>query len=153
MNTLVLTIGLPRSGKSTWSRAQGVPIVNPDSIRLAIHGQPFFAPAEPLVWTTAKLMVRALFLAGHDTVILDATNTTSYRRDEWASREWTRQYVCFDTPVAVCHERATAAGQDYLHAVIDRMAKEMEWPAHSIGGLESGTPKRMVVEHAENQPA
>ncbi len=33
MNRLILTVGLPRSGKTTWALEQGWPIVNPDSIR------------------------------------------------------------------------------------------------------------------------
>src|SRR5690554_6874569 len=31
---LICTVGLPRSGKTTWARKQSYPIVNPDSIRL-----------------------------------------------------------------------------------------------------------------------
>ena len=31
---LIMTIGLPRSGKSTWARTQACPIVNQDSIKL-----------------------------------------------------------------------------------------------------------------------
>lgn len=52
--TLVLMVGLPRSGKSTIARSGRVPIVSPDAIRLALHGQPFIASAEPTVWATAK---------------------------------------------------------------------------------------------------
>jgi predicted kinase len=73
--TLIMTVGLPRSGKSTWAIAQGHPVVCPDAIRLALHGQPFIATAEPVVWATAKLMVASLFEAGHGVVILDATNS------------------------------------------------------------------------------
>src|SRR5882672_916000 len=58
---LICTVGLPRSGKSTWARSQSFPIVCPDAIRIAIHGQRFISEAEPFVWATAKAMVRALF--------------------------------------------------------------------------------------------
>ena len=74
--TLILTVGLPRSGKSIWAKKQGIPIVNPDSIRLALHGKAFILEAEDFVWTIAYTMARALFLAGHETVIIDATNIT-----------------------------------------------------------------------------
>ncbi|KKK82651.1 hypothetical protein LCGC14_2801230, partial [marine sediment metagenome] len=49
MKKLILTVGLPRSGKSTWARKQGHPIVNPDSIRLALYGEPFIEEAEPMI--------------------------------------------------------------------------------------------------------
>jgi predicted kinase len=106
MKTLIMTIGLPRSGKSTWARKQGFPIVNPDSIRLALYGKPFILEAEKMVWSIAEYMTKALFLAGHDTVILDATNLTKKRRDFCHYKLWKREYVYFDTSKKVCIERA-----------------------------------------------
>jgi len=106
MNTLIMTVGLPRSGKTTRVKVLGHPIVNPDSIRLAIHGRPYIQTAEPLVWATAKYMVRSLFIAGHKTVVLDSTNTTRKRRDEWASKEWSRDFEVVLTSLEDCLERA-----------------------------------------------
>lgn len=126
VKTLVMTVGLPRSGKSTWARQQGCPIVNPDAIRLALHGQRFVASAEPVVWAVAKLMVAALFRAGHDTVILDATNTTKARRDEWISPEWAIRYHVVPTPKDVCITRALAEYDTELVAVIERMAAQFD---------------------------
>jgi predicted kinase len=123
---LVMTVGLPRSGKSTWARQDGSPIVNPDAIRLSLHGAAWRAEAEPMVWAVAKLMVAALFEAGHDEVILDATNTTRARRDEWEDRRWRRVYMPFDTPKEVCLARALAAEKPDLLPVIERMAAALE---------------------------
>lgn len=132
MKTLTLPVGLPRSGKSTWSRAQGVPIVNPDAIRMVLHGTAFRAEAESMVWAIAHTMVEALFEAGHDRVILDACSVSSRRRDEWRSKKWRTEYVLFRTSPEVCKERARANGQDYLLAVIDRMNKELTWPTENV---------------------
>lgn len=127
MNTLILTVGLPRSGKSTWARAQSYPIVNPDAIRLAIHEQRFLLSAEPYVWTVARTMVKALFLAGHDTVILDATNTTKKRREEWLTTgEWWLRYHVVDTPEAECLRRAEATGDQEILPIIKKMAAGYE---------------------------
>ncbi len=126
MKTLICTVGLPRSGKSTWAMAQGYPVVSPDAIRLAIHGNDFIANAEPFVWATAKAMVRALFLAGHDHVILDATNTTRQRRAEWRSNEWATFFRCFFESVDTCKERALRDGRQGLIPVIDRMSAQFE---------------------------
>jgi len=103
-------------------------MVNPDSIRLALHGQAFYASAEPTVWATAHLMVAALFLAGHGTVILDATNLTRHRRDEWRSPDWERSYKVFKTSQTTCMDRAMVDGKRYLLPVIARMATTIEWP-------------------------
>lgn len=130
MSQLIVTVGLPRSGKSTWARAQDHPIVNPDSIRLALHGQRFLPEAEPFVWAIARCMVRALFLAGHETVILDACNTTKERRDEWLAHDgaWIRVFKAFPTPAEECIRRARAEGDEEIVPVIVRMAAHFEPP-------------------------
>lgn len=125
---LILTVGLPRSGKTTWVEAQGYPIVNPDSIRLALHGERFISLAEPFVWAIAKVMVRSLFLAGHHTVILDACNATEKRRDEWLSDDWKVWFHPVDTPVSVCIERAKSKGDEEIIPIIERMAESLEFP-------------------------
>jgi predicted kinase len=126
VKTLIATVGLPRSGKTTWARQQGVPIVCPDSIRLALHGERYIALAEPFVWATAKVMVRALFLAGHSAVILDATNITRKRRDEWQSTEWNTQFQAIPTDRDVCVARATYEDDQYIIPIIHQMADAFE---------------------------
>lgn len=123
---LVLTIGLPRSGKSTWSRQQGFPIVNPDSIRLALHGQRYIQQAEPYVWAIAHTMVDSLFLAGHQVVILDATNTTAQRRQEWASKNYECYFKHIDTAPGVCITRANDADDQYIIPIIVKQAEQFE---------------------------
>lgn len=124
--TLVMLVGLPRSGKSTWAQAEKHPIVCPDAIRLALHGQFYISAAESYVWAIAKTMVRALFLAGHDMVILDACNNTRKRRDEWCSGMWRRVFHTFTTPAEICVERAREDERPDLISVIIRMADQHE---------------------------
>jgi len=123
---LIALVGLPRSGKSTWARVQTWPIVNPDAIRLAIHGERFNAQAEPFVWLVAKTMIRALFLAGHEVVILDATNTIRKRRDDLRSVEWETYFKVIDTPKEVCLDRAALENDNEIIPVIERMAAQFE---------------------------
>lgn len=137
MPTLTLTVGLPRSGKSTWARTQGVPVVNPDAIRLALHGQRFEPLAEPFVWAIAKCMVRALFLAGHDRVILDATNVTVERRDDWTSPDWTVTHHVIPTPRDECIRRARQLGDEEIVPIIERMAARWDYPHISVLDTES----------------
>lgn len=136
MNKLKITVGLPQSGKSTWARQQGLPIVCPDAIRLSLHGQPFIQQAEPFVWAIAETMTRALFNAGHKEVVLDATNTTHAARRRWRSKDWTREYYVIgeERDRSALHEykrRAACTCKDLDHyeslcEVIDRMASQYE---------------------------
>ncbi len=124
MKTLLMLVGLPRSGKTTWAKAKGLPIVCPDAIRLALHGQPYVQEAEPHVWAIARTMVQALFLAGHHYVTLDACNNTRKRRDEWRSKHWRRAFHVMATSVPECRRRALE--DDRVIAVIERMAEQHE---------------------------
>jgi len=131
MPTLILTVGLPRSGKSTWAKDTGHPVVNPDSIRLALHGQAYQQEAEAFVWAIAKVMVRSLFLSGHPTVILDATNTTIKRQEDWndvTDQGISIKYKVFYTTAGVCKQRARQDEKEILIPVIDRMKEAWEHP-------------------------
>lgn len=129
--TLYLTVGLPRCGKSTWAKDTGFPMVNPDSIRLALHGTSFNPAAETMVWAIARYMVSALFRAGHDTVIVDATNTTKKRREFWKSDEWIRKYRIFHISKNECIRRCNdtehmISAKEDLIPVIERMHEQWE---------------------------
>jgi predicted kinase len=127
---LILMVGLPRSGKTTWARTTGWPIVNPDSIRLALHGKRFYGPAEPMVWAIAAVMVEALRLAGHAVIVVDATNVSAKRRDEWERRyQGAVELKVIDTTPEECIRRARAEGDDEIIPVIERMALEWDLPA------------------------
>ncbi len=135
---LILMVGLPRSGKTTLALTYGFPIVSPDAIRLALHGQAFLKEAEFMVWPLAVLMVKALFAAGHENVILDATNHTLERRQFWYDAgDWTIGYIHVAATREECILRARAE-EDRLSAlslppndfslvpVIERMADAWE---------------------------
>ena len=138
MNTLIVTVGLPRSGKTTWSletsKQLKCPIVNPDAVRLAVHQTRFMKSAEPTVWMIVRYMVRALFAAGHKAVILDATNTTKGRRKFWLEEceqgfygeEARVMFVVFDTPALECQDRAIADDMLDLVPIIDSMDCKFE---------------------------
>jgi len=122
---LIVTVGLPRSGKSTWAKQQRIPIVNQDAIRLAIHGQRWLKETEELVKTMALYMVKSLFLAGHHQVILDETCVTRKRRDFWSrGRPWQTVFKYVSTPEAVCLLRA--ADDPDIQPVIRSMARDLE---------------------------
>ncbi len=130
-NTLILLVGLPYSGKSTWANQQAAPIVCPDSIRLALHGQRFVSEAEPFVWAIAKTMAKSLFFSEHQRVIIDATNTTEKRRSFWRDDMWNIAFHHIDTSVEICLERARAINDISIIPVIERMAKQFEPILHN----------------------
>jgi len=123
---LMCTVGLPYSGKSTWAKTKGLPIVSPDAIRVAIHGQRFVPSAEPFVWATAQAMAKSLFLAGHDEIILDACNTTATRRAMWLSPEWKTMFKVFGSSAEICMTYADDAKDEEIKPIIEKMMIEFE---------------------------
>jgi predicted kinase len=80
-----------------------------------------------MVWAIAKYMVRALFEAGHEQVVLDATNLTEWRRREWRNRpQWETVYKEFNTDAETCALRAYENNQVDLLPVISRMNAHRE---------------------------
>ena len=126
MNTLIIMVGLPRSGKSTWTKSQKPPIVNPDSIRLALHGEKYIQLAEPFVWTITKVMVRTLFITGYSTVIVDGAHTTRKRRDFWKSDNWNCVFHRIYTKKDICIERALAKNDKDIIPIIEKMNEQFE---------------------------
>ncbi len=136
MKTLIMMIGLPRSGKTTISnllRDSGIPRICPDDLRAMVHGKPFLPQWESLVWGTAEIMVTDA-LRTHDKVILDATNLLERNRGVWSRLlgiQFSKseiKYIYVDTPASVCIARAQQNNQDYLIPVIERMDREKQIP-------------------------
>lgn len=99
--------------------------MNPDSFRLAIHGQRFLGSAEPFVWACVYAAVDALMLAGHD-VVVDATHMTKKLREPWEQRK--AEFVLMRTTKEVCLARARLNGREEVIPTIERMAAECDWP-------------------------
>lgn len=127
-NILIVTVGLPRSGKSTWALKQGHPIVSADAIRLALTGFPFLKEAEDMVHSIEMYMVKSLFLAGHKTVIVDATHMKEQYRARWLCSkyqelQWNTMFQHFHTDKKTCIKRAIADDKEVLIPIINAMAK------------------------------
>lgn len=130
MNKLIITVGLPRSGKSTWSqkfsKKTGAPIISEDAIRLAIHGVPFLQETEDFVKVFAIYMIKALFNAGHEIVIADDVHIFKRERENLNRETWQTYYKVFNTSKDECLTRAINSKKPYLIEVIKKMDAEFE---------------------------
>ena len=162
----MLMIGLPYSGKTTYLFGRGrpgEPVVSPDAIRLALHGQRYAQVAESVVWSMVDVLTRSLFLAGHDVVIVDACHNTEKRRHAWipilAKLPWPVQihYTVFLTPGDVCIARAVQAGDQHIIPVIGRMVDQHEevpgFPYEDFegGGWDAPHPFIPVLDNPGNR--
>jgi tRNA uridine 5-carbamoylmethylation protein Kti12 len=122
---LICMMGLPRSGKTTivkeLRKKYNAPVVRRDDIRLALHNQRYQAVAEPFVKAISDVMIRSLFLSGHEVVICDETNYSRATRDYHKSSKWKTVFYHVPTDVKTCQERAIATDQPDLVPVIQAM--------------------------------
>lgn len=135
---LGITAGFPLSGKSTLCCGlmnKNIVVVNPDTIRLALHGKQFEPLAEPFVWATAQIMVRTLLKQGHD-VIVDATNTTIERRKMWVNmaKEFGLKLEIdwVTTSSEICFKRNEELKR-LDNSIIERMVSQFEEPTDKEG--------------------
>lgn len=116
---LILTVGLPQSGKSTWANESGHPIVNRDAIRKTLGGTIRYFNEEKRVSEIERLMVESLFNAGHDTVVLDSTHLRPIYRTSWEKFAKELNYAVhlqqFYTSLEVCIQRAKRNFPDEPH--------------------------------------
>ena len=112
MTRLLITRGLPASGKTTFARKLQPQVVrvNRDDLRLMLHGQRLFTQwAEAQVTHAQRAAVEAL-LRAHGDVIVDDTNLRSKTVREWAKLA-ARFHASFevhdftDVPVEECLRR------------------------------------------------
>ena len=132
---LYFTVGLPRSGKSTYCNnfvriydkvavAKPRTIVCQDDIRIAL-GTVYNRWLEPLVYSTAQTMTRSLLHRGFD-VIIDETNTSLFSLVRIFDIDNQAAPVVFRTSQTVCEQRARDSDRDYLLPVIARLAPQLD---------------------------
>ena len=139
MREFSITVGLPCSGKSEFCEhlqsTFGFTIVNPNNIRLALHGQRFIKSAEPLVWAITETMVRALLLNNHN-VILNSTNINKQLRSNWINlaKEFDLNLTAYvmDIPYEECIRKNSELSRVY-ESVINMMYSQYEEPDTSEG--------------------
>lgn len=140
---LLLTIGLPGSGKSALIHKLGLPrpdvaVIAPDRIRWELFGVTFDPAVEPDVWTVVRAAVRGNLRRGRS-VVLDATNLTRAQRSGWL--RMARRYghpvvgVYFDLPLdrVLKQNRQRDPAWVVPEAAIAEMARLLEPPSEGEG--------------------
>ncbi len=134
---VVLTIGLPGSGKTTWYKRRGVTPLSSDLLRTLLFDDITDQRYQGLVFSTLRSLLRARLIAKMPWNYVDATNLSPHERRQWIkmakSFEYEVQAVFFDVPLAVCMERNSKRDRQVTDEVMQKMAERLRPPAFKEG--------------------
>jgi predicted kinase len=134
---LIITVGLPGSGKSTYLARLGVNAVSSDEVRRLIADDPHDQTMNALVFSAVRYLIRRRIAAGRPETYVDATHLTPWeRKPYWALAQ---RYGCklealfFDVPLEVCLARNLARERVVPEEAIRNMARKLTAPSKSEG--------------------
>jgi predicted kinase len=148
---VVLAIGLPGSGKSSWFKRHNVVPLSSDMVRSLLFDDVREQRFQDLVFSNLRSMLKARLIAKRPTNYVDATNLTPQERQHWIKLARDYQYevhaVFFDVPLEVCVERHQRRDRVVPEDVMRRMAAKLKPPA-----FEEGFAKITVVRVKKKEP-
>ena len=134
---VVLAIGLPGSGKSSWFKRRGVTPLSSDLLRTLLFDDTTEQRYQDLVFGTLRSLLRARMVAHMPWNYLDATNLSPRERHGWIkmAREFGYEVhaVFFDVPLEVCMERNQRRQRVVPEDVMQRMAAKLRPPTFDEG--------------------
>jgi len=141
---VVLAIGLPGSGKTTWFRRRGVTPLSSDLLRNILFDDVEEQRYQGLVFSTLRSLLRARLIARMPWNYVDATNLSTHERRQWIkmaqSFGYEVQAVFFDVPLEVCLDRNRQRDRSVSEDVMRKMGEKLKPPA-----FEEGFSKITVV--------
>jgi predicted kinase len=148
---VVLTIGLPGSGKTTWFKRRGVTPLSSDLLRTILFDDITEQRYQGLVFSTLRSLLRARLIAKMPWNYVDATNLSPHERRQWIkmakSFGYDVQAVFFDVPFDVCMDRNRRRERTVSDETMHKMAERLRPPSFKEGF------SKITVVRVKGQPA
>jgi predicted kinase len=142
---VVLAIGLPGSGKSSWFKRHNVTPLSSDLLRVLLFDDPTEQRFQDLIFSNLRSMLKARLIARRPMNYVDATNLSPHERNGWIKLAkdygYEVQAVFFDVPVEVCLARNERRERKVPEDAMRRMAGKLKQPT-----FEEGFSKITVVK-------
>jgi predicted kinase len=148
---VVLAVGLPGSGKSSWFKRHNITPLSSDLLRSLLFDDPAEQRFQDLVFSNLRSMLKARLIAHRPLNYVDATNLTPQERQNWIKLGkdfgYEVQAVYFDVPLEVCIERHQRRDRLVPEDVMRKMSAKLKAPT-----FEEGFSKITVVRVKQQKP-
>ena len=141
---IILAVGLPGSGKSTYFQKRHIQPLSSDTLRSWLLDDETDQSQQYRVFLTLRYLLELRLKLGQKKSFVDATNLTRKERRRYF--DLAKRYggevhaIYFETPLATCMRRNRRRQRRVPDEVIERMARKLAPPT-----LEEGFTKITIV--------